>query len=76
MFSFFPCLPHEEGSGGFARPRIRINGVVTDVLSQGEKLTPREPLHEIKALWTQVVEQVAEQGLEVGVFVEMPKKGY
>lgn len=74
MFSFFPCLPYESGKRGFARPRIHIRGVVTDNLPQGMKLNPQESLHNVKSLWEEVVEQVGEQGLMLGVFTDMPPK--
>jgi hypothetical protein len=73
MFSFFPCLPY-EGEKGFARPRIRIRGVITDNLSQGKKLNPQESLHDVKTLWDEVAKQVEEQGLRLGVFTGIPCK--
>jgi len=74
MFSFFPCLPYAEGDRGFARPRIRIQGAITDNLSQGKKYNPQENLDAVKTLWDEVVRQVEDQGLRLGVFAEIPPR--
>jgi hypothetical protein len=74
MFSFFPCLPYEEGRRGFARPRIRIKGVITDNLPRGMKLNHKETLLDVKALWNEVAEQVEEQGLLLGIYTDIPRK--
>jgi hypothetical protein len=73
MYSFFPCLPHGDKSRGFARPTIRIPGVITNNLSQGKKLSERSSIDEMRLLWDEVVEQVRKQGLALGVYVELPK---
>jgi hypothetical protein len=74
MFSFFPCLPYEDGSKGFARPRIRIPRIVTGNLTQGQRLNPQNGLHSVKTLWEEVVRQVIEQGLMLGVCTEIPQQ--
>jgi hypothetical protein len=74
MFSFFPCTPYRDGERGFARPTVRIEGVITDNLSQGKKLNPQKSLYHVKALWSDLVKQIKEQGLMLGVFAELPPR--
>lgn len=74
MFSYFPCLPYAPGSKGFARPRIRLDGVITNNLTQGKKLNPQPSFHAAKRLWDKVTAQVLEQTLALGVSAEMPPK--
>jgi hypothetical protein len=74
MYSFFPCLPHRDNSKGFPRPTIRIPGVVTNNLNMGMRLSDRSSVDEMRLLWDEVVEQVRKQGLELGVYAELPKR--
>jgi hypothetical protein len=74
MFSFFPCLPYEDGEEGFARPRVRITNGITDNLPQFFKLTPQQSVHWVRALWDDVKKQVEEQGLKLGVFTALPQR--
>jgi hypothetical protein len=74
MYSFFPCRPYEAESKGFARARIALPGVITDNLYQGKKYTEQPSLAEMKMLWDEVVAQVQEQGLALGVYAEMPRR--
>ena len=67
MFSFFPCLPHTDGEyARFARPVIDIESVINHKLQQGQKGTELLP-EQTKEVWLQVVEQVRNQGLHLGV---------
>jgi hypothetical protein len=72
MFSFFPCLPYQSGTNGFARPRIQIPVIVTDNLTQGYRLNPGGSIDTVKNLWATVVDQVVSQGLNLGLWAEMP----
>jgi hypothetical protein len=74
MYSFFPCQTDEPKSKGFARPRISLLGAVTDNLNQGKKVTEQGSLDEMKLLWDKVGDQVADQGLALGVYAEMPER--
>lgn len=74
MYSYFPCLPYEEEGKGFARPRIRLEGIITDNLPQGKKLNPQPSLNGVKRLWDDVAAQVRDQALALGVYTEMPPK--
>jgi hypothetical protein len=74
MFSFFPCLPYASNTNGFARPVIKIEGATRDNLTQGYKLTPNTDVHGSKRLWDEVVKQVLDRGLLLGVFTELPRK--
>ena len=74
MFSFFPCLPAQVGeANGFARPVLRRAGIVTDNLTQGQRLNPQPDVAAIRALWTDVARQVLDQGLCLGVQADLPK---
>lgn len=74
MFSYFPCLPYGQARKGFARPRIRLDGIITDNLTQGKKLNPQASLHTVKRLWDEVTAQVKEQALALGMYAEMPPR--
>jgi hypothetical protein len=74
MHSFFPCKTEETKSQGFARPKISLRGVITDNLNQGKKLTEQRSLDEMELLWGKVAKQVEDQGLALGVYVEMPER--
>ena len=74
MFSFFPCLPAKDGRDkGFARPVLRREGIITDNLTQGQRLNPQPNAAAVQALWTDVVRQVLAQGLDLGVHADLPK---
>lgn len=72
MFSFFPCLPYDEVSHGFARPRISLPGFVNPKKRQGAKFKPIVSLDEGRQVWKHVVEQVRKQDLLIGVYAETP----
>ena len=74
MFSFFPCLPAADGQAqGFARPTLRRAGIVTDNLTQGQRLNPQPDVAAVRALWKDVARQVLDQGLHLGVHAELPR---
>ncbi len=73
MFSFFPCLPFHKESKGFARPKI-VMPEITDNLSQGKKIKHQSNLSQMKRLWDDVVSQVVNHNLEIGVYAELPEK--
>lgn len=58
MFSFTPCRPFKGPSTGFARPPIKLPGVITQNLMQGKKLTVMGDLREVKGVWEEVVRQL------------------
>ena len=72
MFSFFPCLPATDGAAGFARPQVRIAGVITPSLTQNKKLSCPESTGEMKALWDETVRQITDQGLMLGIEAGLP----
>jgi len=72
MYSFFPCRPYRAGSRGFARPVIRMPGVITGSCLQGKKLNPQPNLAAVGRLWKEVVKQVEAQGCWLGVRAEPP----
>ena len=67
MFSFFPCLPYTDPERArFVRPVIDIPSVINHKLQQGQKGTELVP-EQTKEIWLQVVEQVRNQGLHLGI---------
>jgi hypothetical protein len=74
MYSFFPCRPYDAKSKGFARPTIKIPGIIANNLNQGKKVSERSNVDEMCLLWDEVVEQVQRQGLALGMYAEMPKR--
>lgn len=74
MFSFFPCLPTKAGEArGFTRPILRRKGIITDNLTQGQRMNPTPDVADVRKLWKDVVRQVLAQGLDLGVHVDLPK---
>lgn len=77
MYSFFPCLPYKQESKGFTRPRIVLDGFLTQSLMQGLRLNVDEVHNDIeivRSLWEEVIEQVKEQGLMLGIETMIPPK--
>lgn len=71
MYSFFPCLPYEEMTRGFARPRIRLPEINN---RQSRGINPHVgTLDEMKILWGKVTNQVRRQQLCLGVHATMPE---
>jgi hypothetical protein len=74
MFSFFPCRPYSAGDEqGFARPVIRREGLITDNLTQGQRLNRISTADEMRELWSDVTRQILDQGLHLGVYAEIPR---
>lgn len=71
MFSFFPASTLQRHPHGFARPEIGLD-VITPNLTQGKRMNPQSSIADVKALWTDVVEQVEGAGLLLGVLAELP----
>ena len=74
MFSFVPCLPSKFGSGGFSRPSIRLDGVITPGLMMGAKATRGLSLERLRELWQEVAAQVVEQDLALGIEFALPAR--
>ena len=73
MFSFFPCLPYKEHPRGFARPIIRIPGVISGAMCQGFKKNVQASASEVGALWEDVRRQIMDQGLRLGIEAALPE---
>jgi hypothetical protein len=73
MFSFFPCLPAERPNG-FARPPIRLDGLISPKLSQGIKLSSMTSADAVD-IWREIVAQVTERSLCLGVSASLPRLG-
>jgi hypothetical protein len=74
MFSFFPCTTSASDPNGFARPEIRLPGLVTPTLTQGKRLNRGVTAPEVQASWAEVARQVQAQGLSLGVYAELPTR--
>lgn len=74
IFSFFPCKPYFESSNGFARPIIRIPDIITDNLPQGFNMNKKASKEEIKSIWDQVVNKITSQGLNLGIYADLPEE--
>jgi hypothetical protein len=72
LFSFFPCSTLDRHPAGFARPEIRLPGLVTPTLTQGKRLNRGVTSAKVRRGWEEVVRQVREQGLELGVRADLP----
>jgi hypothetical protein len=73
MFSFFPALLEQEAPNGFPRPTIRIDGAITNHLSQGFKVTPASA-ELIESWWKRIRDQVYRQGLRLGTAADLPDR--
>jgi len=73
MFSFFPCVTGDAIAQGFARPAMRIPDAITPTMTQNKRLNPRQTIDEITPLWNEVVRQVTDQGLALGIHADLPK---
>jgi hypothetical protein len=71
MFSFFPCLP-AECAEGFPRPTIDLPGIISPSLKQGIKGHGPMTIDQATELWRDVVQQVVEQELQLGISAEIP----
>src|SRR5262249_32942107 len=74
MFSFFPCKPYDPNGCGFARPEIKIPGLINGQLKQGKKIASDVGVATLNKLWNAVVAQVKEHALMLGVYVELPRE--
>jgi hypothetical protein len=72
MFSFFPALPAQNASQGFARATINLPDAITPTMSQGKRLNKQLDVASVHQLWERVVAQVRDQGLNLGIFTEPP----
>ncbi len=74
MFSFTPCLPSADAPRGFARPAIWLPGLVSDRLAMSFRRRVQPDVDAVKQIWDEVVRQVKEQGLTLGIAAEMPEE--
>jgi hypothetical protein len=72
MYSFFPCEDACGSTSGFARPTITVPELITPTMAQGKRLNPQPDINRVAELWRAVVEQVRAQGLDLGVYAELP----
>lgn len=71
MFSFVPARPVADVPEPFERPRVRLAGLITDGLKQGQKFTPLPPLT-LHDAWLDVVEQVTGEDLVLATTLALP----
>jgi hypothetical protein len=69
MYSFVPALPYQPGQAAFARPHIRLEGLITPNLAMAAKVTPSQA----RDAWERVVEQVFDAGLVLATDLPTPE---
>lgn len=74
MFSFVPCLPYNQDEQGFPRPAIYLDRVVNPRNRQGLKYTRLNSPGDMRRLWEEVVGQVLDEGLALGVHITTPSR--
>lgn len=74
MFSYFPCQAYRRGTRGFARPQIRLPGIVNPACLMGNPLNRDTDPERFPSLWQEVREQVVRQGCEIGVQARFPER--
>jgi hypothetical protein len=73
MFSYFPCKPSKDGDvQGFARPVIKLPGVIDDRLTGWQRMNPQANIEAVVTLWKEITRQVLAQGLALGVRTDIP----
>jgi hypothetical protein len=71
-FSFVPCLPYSDADAAFARPVLRLSRRwIEPNLAMGAKATMTSAA-QIRELWEEVVDQIDEAGLALGVRLDPP----
>lgn len=73
LFSFTPCLPFVDGGLGFAKPAIRLDGIINPLSYQAPKRTEMSAADVLRA-WSVVRDQVVEQGLMLGTRFATPSR--
>lgn len=74
MFSFVPCLPGPEGEVGFARPVITLpDELISCDQNQNFKARKDVSVKYVAKMWKEVVQQVLDAGLKLGIYFEEPK---
>ena len=48
-------------------------GIITDNLTQGQRMNPMTDIADVRALWSDVARQILEQNLRIGVHADLPK---
>ena len=74
MFSFVPCRSAADTPSGFARPTIRLEGLITPSLAMGAKATRDVSAERVRSIWESIVGQVLEQGLVLGTRFDVPER--
>jgi hypothetical protein len=73
MYSFAPCLPLDSGSPRFARPAVRLDGLINPLSTQSP--SGATVLHDgivVQRAWRSIVEQVRAARLHLAVHVDTP----
>jgi hypothetical protein len=74
MFSYFPCQPWDGKGAGFARPVVKLEGLIDGTLEHGQQMNPQESLADNERLWTEITRQVLAQGLALCVAAKLPEE--
>lgn len=75
MFSFFPCKPYVPGSRGFPRPTIKLSHLNPQLSENYKFIYEGSDLAHVNQIWTEVVSQIRDKGLSLGVSARMPHCG-
>lgn len=74
-FSFVPCRPYVPGASRFSRPPIHLDSRwITPSLVRGARVRPGTH-DEVRTAWAEVVDQVGDAGLALGVAFDPPPNG-
>jgi hypothetical protein len=72
MFSFVPAKPYERGEVGFARPYVRLEGLLNPNLAMSAKTTVVTAA-EAQVVWDTIAEQVLDAGLVMATQFPLPE---
>jgi len=72
MYSFVPCLPAAGKQSGFARPELRLDGLIDPGLRMQARSSKPFDAEKVAELWDEVVAQVTGQGLALATRLELP----
>jgi hypothetical protein len=73
MYSFVPCQLANGVKSGFARPEIKLDGLINPNLRQQARSSEPLDVATVAGLWRQVVGQVLDQRLALATRLELPR---
>jgi len=73
MYSFVPCRLANGVKSGFARPEIKLDGLINPNLRQQARSSEPLDVATVPDLWHQVVGQVLDQRLALATRLDVPQ---